>query len=69
MITIGKARLSGAAPDRIQEQAQGLEPGRLRELAVKLTGDPDLTVSVITYADGNQELPDHGECLISSVSA
>jgi hypothetical protein len=56
MITSCKARLSGAAPDRIRERAQGLEPGWLRDLAVKLAGDPDLMVSVITYADGKQEL-------------
>ena len=56
MITISKAILSGAAPDRIREQTPGLESGGLRDLAVKLAGEPDLTVSVITYADGRQEL-------------
>jgi len=56
MITIRKARLSGAAPVLIRERAQGLGSGWLRDLAVKLAGDPDLTVSVITFADGKQEL-------------
>ena len=56
MITIRKARLSGAAPDRIRERAQRLGSGWLRDLAVKLAGDPALTVSVISYADGKQEL-------------
>jgi hypothetical protein len=56
MITICKATLSGAAPDRIRAQTQGLDCDGLRDLAVKLAGDPDLTVSVITYADGSQEL-------------
>jgi hypothetical protein len=40
MITTCKARLSGATPDRIREQAQRLEPGWLRDLAVKLAGTP-----------------------------
>ena len=56
MITICKARLSGAAPVLTRERAQGLGSGWLRDLAVKLAGDPDLTVSVITFADGKQEL-------------
>jgi hypothetical protein len=56
MITFCKATLSGAAPDRIREQTRGLESDGLRDLAVKLAGDPGLTVSVITYADGRQEL-------------
>jgi hypothetical protein len=56
MITIRKARLSGAAPDRIRARAQRLGSGWLRDLAVKLAGDPDLTVSVISCADGKQEL-------------
>jgi len=34
----------------------GLIPGWLRDLAVKLAGDPALTVSVITYQDGAAEL-------------
>lgn len=73
MITISKAMLSGAVPDRIREQTQGLESGGLRDLAVKLAGDPDLRVSVITYADGRQELevlhtgpPHHAEETIDS---
>ena len=53
MIKISKAVLSGAAPGHIREQTQGLEPVQLRELAVQLAADPDLTVSVITYDDGN----------------
>ncbi|MGH3174179.1 MAG: hypothetical protein ACRDPF_10010, partial [Streptosporangiaceae bacterium] len=56
MITICKAVLSGSAPGRIRAQTQGLESDGLRDLAVELAGDPDLTVSVITYADGRQEL-------------
>ena len=56
MITICKALLSGSAPARIREQTQGLDCDGLRDLAVKLAGDPDLTVSVTTYADGRQEL-------------
>ena len=56
MITICKAILSGAKPAQIREQTEGLIPGWLRDLAVKLAGDPALTVSVITYQDGAQEL-------------
>jgi hypothetical protein len=56
MITISKAVLSGSAPTRIREQTEGLESGWLRDLAVKLAGDPTLTVSVITLQDGTQEL-------------
>jgi len=56
VITICKAVLSGAAPGRVREQAGGLAPAGLRDLAVRLAGDPDLTVSVITYDDGRQEL-------------
>ena len=56
MITICKTILSGAAPARIREQTEGLAPGWLRDLAVKLAGDPALTVSVITRDDGTQEL-------------
>jgi hypothetical protein len=33
-----------------------LAPAQLRELAVQLAADPDLTVSVITYDDGRAEL-------------
>ncbi len=56
MITIGKAVLSGSAPGQIRDQTEGLAPARLRDLAVQLAADPDLTVSVITYGDGTQEL-------------
>jgi hypothetical protein len=56
MIPFRKVTLSGSAPDQIREQTEGLEPGCLRDLAVKLAGDSALTVSVITYADGRQEL-------------
>jgi hypothetical protein len=73
MITICKAVLGGSAPARIREQTEGLEPGWLRDLAVKLAGDPTLTVSVITDEDGTQELevlhtgpPHHTEQTIDS---
>jgi len=56
MITICKAILSGSAPGQIRAQTEGLTSGWLRDLAVKLAADPALTVSVITYADGTQEL-------------
>jgi hypothetical protein len=56
VIRISKSILSGASPRRIQEQTEGLAPAQLRDLAVQLAGDPDLTVSVITYDDGRQEL-------------
>jgi hypothetical protein len=51
-----KTVLSGAAPGHIREQTEGLAPAQLRELAVQLAADPDLTVSVISYDDGRQEL-------------
>ena len=56
MIKICKTVLTGAASGHIREQTQGLAPAQLRELAVQLAADPDLTVSVITYDDGRQEL-------------
>ena len=56
MIKICKTVLSGAAPGHIREQTEGLAPAQLRELAVQLAADPDLTVSVIAYDDGRQEL-------------
>ena len=56
MIKISKTILSGADPAYIREQAEGLAPAQLRELAVQLAADPDLTVSVITYDDGRAEL-------------
>ena len=73
MITICKTVLSGAAPARIREQTEGLASGWLRDLAVKLAGDPALTVSVITHEDSTQELevlrtgpPHHTEQTIDS---
>jgi hypothetical protein len=76
MIAICKVTLSGSAPDEIREQTEGLESGCLRDLAVKLAGDPALAVSVITYADGRQELevlhtgpPYHTEQTIDSCFA
>jgi hypothetical protein len=51
-----KTILSGASPGQIREQIEGLSPAQLRELAVQLAADPDLTVSVITYDYGRQEL-------------
>ncbi|HEX3192912.1 MAG TPA: hypothetical protein VHS32_35495 [Streptosporangiaceae bacterium] len=56
MIKICKTILSGAAAGHIREQTEGLAPAQLRELAVQLAADPDLTVSVITYDDGRAEL-------------
>ena len=56
MIMIGKAVLSGSTPSQIRDQTEGLASARLRDLAVQLAADPDLTVSVITYDDGTQEL-------------
>ena len=56
MITIRKAILSGSTPGQIRDQTQGLASAALRDLAVQLAGDRDLTVSVITYGDGTQEL-------------
>jgi hypothetical protein len=56
VIKISKTVLSGAAPGHIREQTEGLAPAQLRELAVQLAADPDLTVSVIAYDDGRQEL-------------
>jgi hypothetical protein len=56
VIKISKTVLSGAAPGHIREQTEGLAPAQLRELAVQLAADPDLTVSVIAYDDGRAEL-------------
>ncbi len=56
MITISKVVLSGSTPGQIRDQTEGLAPARLHDLAVQLADDPDLTVSVITYDDGTQEL-------------
>ena len=73
MITICKTVLSGAAPAQIRAQTEGLASGGLRDLAVKLAGDPALTVSVITHEDSTQELevlrsgpPHHTEETIDS---
>ena len=43
MIKISKTVLNGAAPGHIREQTGGLAPTQLRELAVQLAADPDLT--------------------------
>jgi hypothetical protein len=56
VIKISKTILSGAAPGQIREQAERLASAQLRELAVQLAADPDLTVSVIAYDDGRAEL-------------
>ncbi len=56
MITISKTILSGTAPGQIRDQTSGLASAPLRDLAASLAADPDLTVSVITYQDGRQEL-------------
>jgi hypothetical protein len=56
VIKICRTVLSGAAAGRIREQTEGLAPGQLRELAVQLAADPDLTVSVITNDNGRAEL-------------
>jgi hypothetical protein len=56
VIKICKTVLSGAALGQIREQTEGLAPAQLRELAVQLAADPDLTVSAITYDGGRQEL-------------
>jgi hypothetical protein len=54
--TLRKDTLSGATPHQIRSQTTDLAPAQLRELAVTLAQDPDLTVSVITYDNGMQEL-------------
>ena len=54
--TICKAILSGSTPGQIRDRTEGLAPVRLRDLAVQLAGDPDLTVSVITHDDDTAEL-------------
>jgi hypothetical protein len=56
VIKISKTVLSGAAPGHIREQTESLAPSQLRELAVQLAADPDLTDSVMTYDDGRAEL-------------
>ena len=56
VIKICKNVSSGAAAGRIREQTEELAPAQLRELAVQLAADPDLTVSVITNDNGRAEL-------------
>jgi hypothetical protein len=56
VIIISKITLSGATPERSRDQASGLTSAPLRDLAVQLAADADLTVSVITHQDGRQEL-------------
>jgi hypothetical protein len=56
VIKISKTILSGADPAHVREQAAGVAPAQLRELAIQLAADPDLTVSVIAYDDGRAEL-------------
>jgi hypothetical protein len=56
MIRIRKTVISGADPALVAELAAALAPAPLRELAAQLSGDPDLTVSIITYDDGRAEL-------------
>jgi hypothetical protein len=56
MISIRKDILSGAAAQQVRDLTAGLAPAPLRELAVSLAQDPDLTISVITYDSGAQEL-------------
>jgi hypothetical protein len=56
VVVISKTVLSGSAPGQVREQVEGLTSAQLRDLAVQLASDPDLTVSVITYEDGRLEL-------------
>jgi hypothetical protein len=56
VISICKTVLSGTPSEQIRDQTAGLASAPLRELAAKLAADPNLTVSVITYGDGRQEL-------------
>lgn len=56
MISICKTVVSGADPEQIRDQTAGLASAPLRDLAAKLAADPRLTVSVLTYSDGRQEL-------------
>jgi hypothetical protein len=71
VISISKITLSGATPEQIRDRASGLASAPLRDLAVQLAADADLTVSAITYQDGRQELevlhtgpPPHDEVTI-----
>jgi hypothetical protein len=54
--TIRRTVLSGSAPGQIRGQTASLAPARLRDLAIQLAADPDLTVSVVTHHDGRLEL-------------
>jgi len=56
VISICKTILSGAPPEQIRDRTEGLDSAPLRDLAARLAADPNLTVSVITYSDGRQEL-------------
>jgi hypothetical protein len=56
LVRITKTIISGCEPGKAQQQAAALAPAGLRDLAVQLAADPDLTVSVTSYEDGRQEL-------------
>jgi hypothetical protein len=56
MVRIRKDILSGATPQQVRELTARLASAPLRELAVSLAEDPSLTISVITYEGGAQEL-------------
>jgi hypothetical protein len=56
VVTICKTVLNGATAGQIRDQVEDLAPAQLRDLAVQLASDPDLTVSLITYDDGRLEL-------------
>ena len=56
VISICKTVVSGADPEQIRDQTTGLASAPLRKLAAELAADPHLTVSVLTYSDGRQEL-------------
>ena len=57
MITISKAILSGSTPGQIRDQTQRARVRAApRPCRRSWPRDPDLTVSVITYDDGTQEL-------------
>jgi hypothetical protein len=56
VIKISKTVLSGAVPRAHPGADRGPSPALLRELAVQLAADLDLTVSATSYDDGRQEL-------------
>jgi hypothetical protein len=56
VISICKTILSGMPPEQIRDLTEGLDSAPLRDLAARLAADPNLTVSMITYSDGRQEL-------------